>query len=125
LIVMERKRMLIFDDEPSLVRAMRREFSSDCDVRTAGSGLDALNIMAEGFRPDYILTDNDMTDVGEGTRLVRAVYLFGESAGLNVEKIVLWSGEMDDYIRSGLLDYPVVCLHKPVSNAELRRYFLG
>ncbi len=115
--------MLIVDDEISLVKAMRRAFSQDCDVITTNSGLGALEIMANGFKPDYILTDNDMTRRGDGIRLAMAVYLFGNYAGLDVKKIALWSGNMNDDIRRELSDYPVACLRKPVSEAELRIYF--
>ncbi len=64
---MERKRILIVDDEPGLTQILQLNLAQTgrYDVRTVNKGSDAVTI-ARTFQPDLILLDVVMPDVDGG-----------------------------------------------------------
>jgi len=55
--------ILLVDDEPAILRSIRRVLRQAKDVRTASSGREALAILEEGPVPDLILCDLSMDDI--------------------------------------------------------------
>jgi two-component system cell cycle sensor histidine kinase/response regulator CckA len=55
--------ILVVDDEPAILRSVRRVLREAKDVRTAGSGREALRLLEEGPIPDLILCDLSMDDI--------------------------------------------------------------
>ncbi|HLU66516.1 MAG TPA: response regulator [Kofleriaceae bacterium] len=58
-----RRRVLVVDDEPAVGSALARVLSTEHDVATASSGLDALALLARDTRFDVILCDLHMPDM--------------------------------------------------------------
>ena len=109
---LERRRVLIVDDDPAIVR-MVSEFlrrDSSYELRSAGTGYDA-GLLTRDFRPHLILLDYMLPDINgnEVCRRIRA------DADLGSTKIVIVSGvvrqdEIDDLLASGADDF----LRKPL-----------
>jgi len=69
---MERRKVLIVDDEPTITRALRASFlANGYDIRTAHDGVAALNVL-EDWRPDLVITDLAMPDI-DGIELCQRV----------------------------------------------------
>jgi FixJ family two-component response regulator len=57
--------ILFVDDEANILKALRRLFiDEDYDVQTAGSGREALEMIAGGLRPTVIVSDQRMPGMG-------------------------------------------------------------
>ncbi len=71
---MSETRVLYVDDEPDLreVAVMSLEIDPDLSVRSASSGMEALQILDDGFRPDVILLDVMMPHM-DGPAVLAAV----------------------------------------------------
>ena len=54
---MEKKKILLVDDLKEFTGLIKVFLSKDFEIRIANDGLDALNILNDGFRPDTIITD--------------------------------------------------------------------
>jgi DNA-binding response OmpR family regulator len=57
-----RDRILIIDDEASIVAGLEALLSDEWDVRTAGDGREARRVFAE-FSPDVVLLDVQLPDI--------------------------------------------------------------
>lgn len=57
-----RERILIIDDEASIVAGLEALLSDDWDVRTAGDGREGRRLFAE-FSPDVVLLDVQLPDM--------------------------------------------------------------
>jgi CheY-like chemotaxis protein len=54
----ERKKILLVDDDSFLLNMYATKFEkNDCDVKMAGSGADAIEILKAGFKPDIFIID--------------------------------------------------------------------
>jgi len=61
--VFAKGKLLIVDDDNNFLKVLRDMFSSNYDTRVATSGLEALNILKEGFIPGVILSDQNMPEM--------------------------------------------------------------
>jgi two-component system, NtrC family, sensor kinase len=117
--VLARGRVLIVDDEPTILRAVARTLSRYHDVTTAADGDEALRILRGADPPfDAVITDIQMARVG-GLELFRAIEK--EIPGL-AERVLfmtggVFTGEIDQFLRS--LKQRV--LRKPFDPDLLRR----
>lgn len=109
-------RILIVDDDPGSVKLLERVFKNKYELRTAGSGEDALSIISN-FRPDLILMDIDMPGLNgyETCARIRA------DENYCLTKILLVSGHsrLEERLKGygvGADDY----VTKPFDNNELR-----
>ena len=55
-----RTAILFVDDDPLILRSMRRLFGQDHEIHTAGSGDEALGLLARGLKPAVALVDHKM-----------------------------------------------------------------
>ncbi len=56
-------KLLIVDDDENFLKVLKNMFSSNYETRVANSGLEALNILKEGFTPGVILSDQNMPEM--------------------------------------------------------------
>ncbi|HEY2470185.1 MAG TPA: response regulator transcription factor [Terracidiphilus sp.] len=110
---MERRKVLIVDDEPTITRALRASFlANGYDIRTAHDGIAALNVL-EDWRPDLVITDLAMPDI-DGIELCQRV----RSASSLPIILLSVRGDVDSKIKAldaGADDY----VTKPFSIDEL------
>lgn len=99
-----RKKILVVDDEPTIIRALRASFlANGYDVRTAHDGISGLNVL-EDWKPDLIVTDLAMPDMDgiqlcKRVRVVSALPIILLSVREDVEsKIRALDAGADDYV---------------------------
>lgn len=105
-------RILVVDDEPQIRRALTRTLeANDFDVRTVGTGEDALSALK--WRPDVILLDLMLPDL-DGLDVARRIRAQGptpililSARGEEAQKVLALDQGADDYIT------------KPFGTAEL------
>jgi two-component system response regulator AtoC len=110
-----KEKILVVDDEPSIRKYLQTLLEVDgFDVQTASTGKEALKIVSEGDRPDFIILDVLMPEMGgldtlqEMMRLDRSLNVIMLSCSNEVGTVV-------EAIRLGAHDY----LTKPFEKTEL------
>ena len=110
-----KEKILVVDDEPSIRKYLQTLLEVDgFDVQAASSGKEALKIISEGKRPDFIILDVLMPEMGgldtlqEMMRLDRSLNVIMLSCSNEVGTVV-------EAIRLGAHDY----LTKPFEKTEL------
>jgi PAS domain S-box-containing protein len=110
-------RMLIVDDEPMILGALRRSFSSDYHVTCVGDGRRALERLRAGERYDVILCDLMMPEM-------TGMDLFGEMGKLvpdQAERVVfVTGGAFTPRAREFLERVPNARVEKPIDFQNLR-----
>jgi CheY-like chemotaxis protein len=72
--------VLFVDDEPNILKTLRRLFmDEEYDVRTAGNGMEALNLIEGGLLPTIIISDQRMPEMGGAEFLAKASRLVPDS----------------------------------------------
>lgn len=75
--MIERKKILVVDDEPQIVRVMRQILTAhQFDIRTASEGEAGIELFHD-WKPDLVITDLQMPNVG-GLELCRKIREFSE-----------------------------------------------
>ena len=106
-------RILLIDDEPSVLRAYQRTFSR-YDVHTALGGREGLEKLRQDHNFDVILCDLMMPDF-DGPMLLEAVT---REAPELVDRLLFCSGgAFTDRARHFLAQFPRGCLQKPLERA--------
>jgi two-component system, NtrC family, response regulator AtoC len=110
-----KEKILVVDDEPSIRKYLQTLLEVDgFDVQTASTGREALKIVSDGDRPDFIILDVLMPEMGgldtlqEMMRLDRSLNVIMLSCSNEVGTVV-------EAIRLGAHDY----LTKPFEKTEL------
>lgn len=101
---MEKRRLLVVDDETQVTRVLRRGLAAhEYDVRTAVDGESALDTF-EDFRPDLIITDLQMPEMS-GIELCRKIRRISQIPiivlsvkGEEETKVAALDAGADDYI---------------------------
>jgi PAS domain S-box-containing protein len=110
-------RMLIVDDEPMILGALRRSFSSDYHVTCVGDGRRALERLRLGERFDVILCDLMMPEM-------TGMELFGEMSKLAPEQaervVFVTGGAFTPRAREFLERVPNARVEKPIDFQNLR-----
>jgi len=110
-------RMLIVDDEPMILGALRRSFSSDYHVTCVGDGRRALERLRLGERFDVILCDLMMPEM-TGMELYAEL---GKVAPEQVERVVfVTGGAFTPRAREFLERIPNARVEKPIDFQNLR-----
>lgn len=68
---MERKKILIVDDEASVRFLLSEELCAECDVSCCASGKEALEVFSES-QPDLVITDFEMPEMN-GDKLIEII----------------------------------------------------
>ena len=117
-MMLERRRVLIVEDESTLAGLMGRAFDNEgYQVSTAANGIECMNKLA-GFRPDVIVMDIMMPrlDGIDTTRLIRRHGDFRSTL------IVALSAKHDEKTRAAMLKSGAdVFMDKPFAVGELIR----
>ena len=111
-----RRRVLVVDDEPALLRAVSELLGEAHEVVVASSGRDALELLREGRRFDAVLTDLMMADV-TGMDLYEAVRAV--EPGLERRMLFMTGGAFTPRGHAFLASVPNTCIEKPFGAEEL------
>ena len=112
-----RRRMLLIDDEPALVRALSNRLKDLFDVTTANNGQQAKQIIESGFEPDVILCDVEMPRM-DGHSFHD--WLGSYSPRLQARMVVMTGGTLNPARADFLRDCKQVVLTTPLDMAKLR-----
>lgn len=118
----ERKRILITDDEPSIIEFVQsslaaRKGGNYYEIETAGDGYDAL-IKVGSFMPDLLILDVRMPRL-DGLEVCRRLRADETTRGIKILAITAFGNEeIQKTIEAGA-DH---CLPKPLSVAEVNRW---
>ncbi|MEL6545395.1 MAG: ATP-binding protein, partial [Myxococcota bacterium] len=107
-------RMLVVDDDPSLMRAMQRRLEKRYQVRSALSGLEALELLADDHEFDVILCDVLMPNM-DGPTFCKEVA--ARHPALAERFVFMSGGGSDQKQAAGLSGF--VCVPKPFNWQEL------
>lgn len=114
-----RPRLLIVDDEVMLLRALQRGLSADFEVITAQSGRQAIELVAEGMRPDLILLDVMIPDLDGAEVFSR---LGTQAPELQGRIMLMTGGAVTNATQQFLEQTPARIFQKPLKIKELRKY---
>jgi len=110
-------RVLVVDDDPDIRDVVSLVLGAEGhEVRSAGDGLEALDLIGAGFRPSVILLDMMMPRC-DGEAFVKAVRAKHEVDGM---RLVLLSGHASAREKAAELGARA-CLVKPVELEDLVR----
>ena len=111
-------RVLVVDDDPTVLRAFRRVLSSDHEVLTARDGTEALGIVLAGERVDAIICDIGMPKL-DGPAFFSELF---ELRPQMMPRVVFCTGGQPNEKTQRFLDrLQAPLLFKPVAVADLRQ----
>jgi PAS domain S-box-containing protein len=113
-----RGRILVVDDEPSILSTLRRILADAHDVTSTTSALDAIRRIASGERYDVILCDLIMPHV-TGMDFYAELMQFEPEQARRV--VFLTGGAFSPRARSFLDEVPNLRLEKPFNQVDLKR----
>jgi PAS domain S-box-containing protein len=111
-----RRRVLVIDDEPSLLQAVGKWLADTHDVVTAPSGRAALDILGGDRRFDAVLADLMMADV-TGMDLYERVR--EHHPGLERRFVFMTGGAFTPRAQRFVAETPNRCLEKPFAHGQL------
>jgi CheY-like chemotaxis protein len=114
-------RILLVDDQPDMLRTLGRLLRVDAEVSTAGSGLEALEIIRQGARFDLVLCDIMMPGM-TGLELFDRVRSLDAAVA---DTFVFTTGGIGPEQQARLDATGMRCLTKPCDLGELRRLATG
>ncbi|MEA2164021.1 MAG: hypothetical protein QOK37_2148 [Thermoanaerobaculia bacterium] len=109
-----RQRLLIVDDDPSIVAGLAALLSDDWDVKTALTGREARGIFAD-FSPDVVLLDMHLPDT-DGVELLHDLKMYSEAVSVIMMSGV---GTIDRVVESMKLGAETF-LQKPFDDSTLQ-----
>ena len=111
-------RVLVVDDDPTVLRAFRRVLSSDHEVLTARDGAEALRVVLGGERVDAIICDIGMPKL-DGPAFFSELF---ELRPQMMPRVVFCTGGQPNEKTQRFLDrLQAPLLYKPVAVADLRQ----
>src|SRR6202453_3164508 len=115
-----KEKILVVDDEPSIRKYLQTLLEVDgFEVETLASGKEALRLVGEGERPDYIILDVLMPEM-DGLETLRQLMQVDRSMNVLMLSCSNETNTVVEAIRLGALDY----LTKPFEKPELDAAFL-
>lgn len=120
-----RMKILVLEDEPSLVMVYRRLFGSVADrvdITYVNNPIEAEVLFDEGYSPNHIITDQGMPNM-YGDAYIRLLREQRKFTG----RIVLASATLDNRLVGAVSPFGVPCVNKPfrgdVMPNQVLRYF--
>jgi methyl-accepting chemotaxis protein len=112
----EKKKVIVIDDEETVLTLTKAALSEDYDVTTVNSGQAALNLMFQGYVPDFAFLDLTMPEMGGWDTFIR----IRDISKLHKTPIAIYSTSDDPQDRAkakemGAVDF----IHKPAKKADL------
>jgi CheY-like chemotaxis protein/iron only hydrogenase large subunit-like protein len=116
LNMLSKKKILVIDDEETILTMTKSALKNDYNVTTINSGKTALNMFLEGYTPHLILLDLNMPEIGGWDTLVRIRNL----SKLHQTQIAIYtSSESPEDKKKAKELGAVEFIHKPISVTEL------
>ena len=117
--VAEREKILVIDDEPSIRKYLQTLLEVDgFEVSTAVSGSDALEVIGNGARPDFIILDVLMPEM-DGVETLRRLMSLDRSLNVIMLSCSNEVSTVVEAIRLGAHDYLTKPFEKPELDAAL------
>jgi methyl-accepting chemotaxis protein len=112
----EQKKIIVVDDEETILTMTRVMLDKEYEITTANSGDAALKLFFQGYTPNLVLLDLNMPEMGGWDTYIR----IRDITKLHQVPIVIYSTSDDPSDRAkakemGAVDF----IHKPVKKAEL------
>jgi len=112
----EKKKIIVVDDEDTVLTLTRASLENDYDVSTVSSGKEALNLFFKGYVPHLVLLDLNMPEMGGWDTFIR----IRDISKLHKTPIAIYTTSDDSQDRAkanelGAVDY----IHKPANKNEL------
>jgi CheY-like chemotaxis protein len=112
----EKKKIMVVDDEETVLTLTKATLDQDYEVTTANSGKAALNLFFQGYTPNLVLLDLTMPEMGGWDTYIR----IRDINKLHKTAIVIYSTSDDPEDRKkakemGAVDF----IHKPAKKEEL------
>jgi CheY-like chemotaxis protein len=112
----ERKKIIVVDDEETVLTLTKSALENDYDITTVSSGKEALNLFFQGYVPNLVLLDLNMPEMGGWDTFIR----IRDIRKLHKTPIAIYTTSDDPKDRAkaqelGAVDY----IHKPTKKAEL------
>jgi len=112
----EKKKIIVIDDEETVLTMTRVMLDKEFEITTANSGAEALKLFFQGYTPNLMLLDLNMPEMGGWDTYIR----IRDITKLHRVPIVIYSTSDDPQDRTkaqemGALDF----IHKPAKKAEL------
>jgi CheY-like chemotaxis protein len=111
-------RLLIVDDEVTILRSLTRLLSDEHQVVTCGNGAEAFALLERDWHFDVILSDLMMPNV-TGMELHRL--LTEQGRGLEQRMVFMTAGEFAEPVQSFLANVPNERISKPLNLDALRK----
>ncbi|MDQ1265986.1 MAG: Response regulator [Bacteroidota bacterium] len=108
-------KLMLVDDEELLVKILEKMLSKHYEVRTANSGLEALEILNQGYYPGVILSDQRMPEMNGDEFLERTIKIVPDA----VRIILTGYTSPKDIIPCVNKGHAYMFLTKPVEELEL------
>jgi len=112
----ERKKIIVVDDEQTVLTLTKNALENDYDVTTVSSGKEALNLFFQGYVPNLVLLDLNMPEMGGWDAFIR----IRDISKLHKTPIAIYTTSDDPKDKDkaqelGAVDY----IHKPIKKAEM------
>jgi len=112
----EKKKIIVIDDEETVLTMTRVMLDKEYEITTANSGAAALKLFFQGYTPNLVLLDLNMPEMGGWDTYIR----IRDLTKLHQVPIVIYSTSDDPEDRAkakemGAVDF----VHKPAKKAEL------
>jgi methyl-accepting chemotaxis protein len=112
----ERKKIIVVDDEQTVLTLTKSSLEHDYDVTTASSGKSALDLFFQGYIPHLVLLDLNMPELGGWDTFIR----IRDISRLHQTPIAIYTTSEDPQDKAkakelGAVDY----IHKPISKTEM------
>jgi len=113
----EKKKVLVVDDEQTVLTLTRNSLEHDYDVTTVSSGKEALEMFFEGYIPHLVLLDLNMPEMGGWDTYIR----IRDISKLHQTPIAIYTTSEDPEDKAkakelGAVDY----IHKPINKAQMQ-----
>jgi len=112
----EKKKIIVVDDEATVLTMTRKSLENDYEVTTVSSGKEALSLFFKGYVPHLVLLDLNMPEMGGWDTFVR----IRDISKLHKTPIAIYTTSDDPKDRDkarelGAVDY----IHKPANKKEM------
>jgi methyl-accepting chemotaxis protein len=112
----QKKKVIVIDDEETVLTLTKSMLNTDYDVTTVNSGQKALNLFFQGYTPGLVLLDLNMPEMGGWDTYIR----IRDITKLHKVPIAIYTTSEDQNDRTrakemGAVDF----IHKPLKKAEL------
>jgi CheY-like chemotaxis protein len=110
------KKVLVVDDEQTVLTLTKSSLENDYDVTTVSSGKQALNLFFQGYVPHLVLLDLNMPEMGGWDTLIK----LRDIGKLHQTQIVIYTTSEDPKDKEkarelGAVEY----IHKPINKTEM------